>query len=396
MDRHKDFLHPRQFELTWGVHAEQDLRSVLSHAHDVGASDTYFKSGSRVTARVHGKLVRLTSRVLEHSHVRALTAALYGGDNAESQIRGGKALDNAYNFDLDRNNTLRFRWNATGVLTDSGFGIEVVLRELNYLPPKLDTDDLPPHLVEAFYQDQGMVLICGATGAGKSTLQAGIVRHIAERPDADSHILTFEAPIEYVYTGIETPSCVITQSSIPDNLAHFAEAVRNALRRDPDIVIIGESRDAETIKATVLAAQTGHLVYSTVHANSVGTVFLRLIDPLPADEKISVIGSLIDSLRVIVCQMLLPSTDGKRVAIREYLVLDEHMRMELLRVASENLAQLPVAATRLLREHGETKGQHARRLVQQGRLAVHYAELLEREDQLNFERLVAGASHVAP
>jgi defect-in-organelle-trafficking protein DotB len=384
-NREEGFLFPAAEQMSWTQ--ESELRSALEHAHSIHASDIYFTSGRPIVARVHGRLVRMSRRRLDHEHVRMITTALYGGDNAETEIRQGKALDNAYAFPVSRFEALRYRWCATGILAERGFGINIVMRELSETPPALDVSDLGQELLEALFPDDGLVLVCGETGAGKSTFLAGTVRHKAEQPDADCHIVEFSAPIEYVYHKIKTVSCEIEQSAIPENLADFPNAIRNALRRDPDIIIVGESRDAETIKASILAAQTGHAVYTTVHANSVGATFLRLLQTLPPDEAASIIGSIIDNIRVIICQRLMPSTDGKRVAVREYLVFNHQLRMELLRTAATNLARIPERAAQLVREYGQTKSQHAWRLVEAGRLDRKYAEILSAQDSSDAERV---------
>ncbi len=387
-DREQDFLMSDGDTRQWRDVA--DLQACLVHAHGVRASDIYFKTGRPVVARVHGRLVRLTRRRLDHEHVQAITNTLYGGDNAEAEIRQGKPLDNAYSFLVDRGKSLRYRWCATGVVAERGFGIAIVLRELDGIPPSLRPSELGEPLMRALFPDDGLVLVCGETGAGKSTLLAGIIRHRAEDPDADAHIVEFAAPVEFVYYQVKTISCEIDQSAVPDHLGSFAAGIRNALRRDPDIIVVGESRDAETIKACVLASQTGHAVYSTVHANSCGTVFLRLIQTLPPESAQQYIGAIIDSIRVVICQRLLPSTDGKRVPVREYVVFDQSMRLELLATASRNLSEVPAKAAELVLRCGQTKTKHAQQLVAEGRLASAYAEAIAADENAEAQQMLAG------
>lgn len=365
---------------------QEDLNRLLVHAKEVGASDIYFKTGRPVTARVHGRLVRLTSRRLEHSEVVGVTCDMYGGQNADLQLRMGQPIDQAYSVKVSRESSLRFRWCATGVLVNGNFGIAIVLRELAGIPRKLDRDELHPKLLAGLFPHDGLVLVTGETGAGKSTFLASIIRETAEDPEADSHILTFDAPIEYVFDKVETYSCEIDQSAVPDHLGSFAAGIRNALRRDPDVIVVGESRDAETIKASILAAQTGHLVYTTVHSNSVATTFLRLIQALPVEELHSIMGSIIDSIRVIISQQLFPSTDGRRCAVREFLVFDNAMRRELLSVASRNISMLPVRAAELVAQHGQTMYQHAQQLAQAGRIDQVYVDLIRAAEDAGTER----------
>lgn len=378
---------------------QDDLNRLLVHAKSVGASDIYFKSSRHVTARVHGRLVRLTTRRLEHNEVVGITCDMYGGANADLQLRMAQPIDQAYSVKVERGMSLRFRWCATGVLVNGNFGVAIVMRELAGIPPKLNRDDLHPKLIAGLFPRDGLVLVTGETGAGKSTLLASTIREIGEDPEADAHILTFEAPIEYVYDKVETLSCEIDQSAVPDHLGSFAAAIRNALRRDPDVILVGESRDAETIKAAVLAAQTGHVVYTTVHSNNVATTFLRLIQALPVEELHSIMGSIIDSIRVIISQQLLPSTDGKRCAVREFLVFDNAMRRELLSVASRNISMLPVRAAEMVAEHGQTMLQHAQKMADAGRIDQVYVDLIRASQDAGLERALQasqaeGASHV--
>jgi defect-in-organelle-trafficking protein DotB len=386
IDRLQDFLiseEPTRYCL-------EDLHRLLIHAKKIGASDIYLKTSRPVTARVHGKLVRLTSRRLEHAEISDLLCGMYGGDNADMQLRIGKPIDKAYSLKVSRDDSLRFRWCATGALINGNYGATIVMRELAALPPKLNREELHPKLLAGIFPEDGLVLVTGETGAGKSTFLASVIREIAENPEADAHILTYEAPIEYVYDKVKTISCEIDQTGVPDHLGSFAEGIRNSLRRDPDVILVGESRDAETIKAAVLAAQTGHTVYTTVHSNNVATTFLRLIQALPVEEMHSIMGSIIDAIRVIVSQRLVPSLDGKRCAVREFLVFDNAMRRELLSVASRNISLLPVKAAELVELHGQTLVQHAQQLADAGRIDSVYVDLIKASTDIRPESVSQG------
>lgn len=354
-----------------------ELDRLLVHGKAVGASDIYINTDHPVSARVHGRIVRLTCRRLNGAEVGDITCALYGGANADLQLRQGKPIDNAYSVRVDRDTSLRFRWCATGCLVNANFGIEIVLRELADVPPRLDPSEIHPKLLEGLFPKDGLVLVTGETGAGKSTLLASIIREIAERADSDTRVLTYEWPVEYVYDKIEAPSCLIVQASVPGDVPSFNEAIRNALRRDPDVIVVGESRDAETIRSAVLAAQTGHALYTTVHSNNVATTFLRLIQALPVSEAHSIMGSVIDSARAIVSQQLVPATDGRRVAVREFLVFDTRLRRELLSVASADISLLPMRAAEMVAAHGQTMLRHANELFAAGRIDAAQLRIIE-------------------
>ncbi|NMX77871.1 Flp pilus assembly complex ATPase component TadA [Pseudomonas sp. WS 5532] len=357
---------------------DDDFNKILIHAMDIEASDIYFKTSRPVIARVHGRLVRLTSRMLQHSEVVRLVVLMYGA-NAEVELRKGTPLDQAFSVTVDRDHDFRFRWCATGVRPDGAFGISIIMRELREVPAAAVESEYHPDLWRALFPLQGLVLVTGETGSGKTTTLASWIRMIGEDPEADKHIVAFEAPCEYRLDTIETISCEIDQSDVPADVASFALGVVNALRRDPDIILVGESRDAETIKASILAAQTGHLVLTTVHSKTVETTFLRLIQACPVAELHSIMGAIIDSIEIIVCQRLVASTDGKRCAVREFLVFNDFMRTELLKVAAKNISLLPLRAGELVEEFGQTMLMDAERLHARGRIASTQVDLFRAE-----------------
>lgn len=347
---------------------EDALKRLLLHAKQNKASDVYLKGNARVRARIDGELHCLTRRTLYINEVNSLAGYLYGGPNAEVELKRGRDLDGAYTFRLNRRESLRFRWNATGAEIDGGFGTSIILRELPEIPPLLERASLGEALYGALYPHDGIVLVCGPTGSGKSTFLAGMIRDIAENPASHSHILTYESPVEFVYDKIDKPTTEIESTSIPDHLPNFAAAIRNSLRRDPDIIVVGEMRDAETIGAAILAAQTGHAVYGTIHSTTVGATFTRILQGVPKDEQQGILAGLIDSLRLVVCQELVPAVGGGRTALREYLVFDAAVRQQLLQAAVRDITLVPDVAQRMTRERGQTKVMHARTLHAAGRI----------------------------
>lgn len=387
VDRKRDFLVPSE----QSRYSIEEFNAVLRHAYSKEASDIYIKTNRPITARALGRIVHLTRRPLEHAEVSAITNGLYGAETAILTIRGGTPIDDSYQLKIDRYTNFRYRWCATGCLVRGNFGIEVVLRHLPEDFKPLDESQIDGRLLAGMYPDDGLGLVCGATGAGKSTLLAQLIRRKAEQPDADCRIVTFEDPAEFSFDQIETESCEIIQSQIGDHVADFPRAIRNALRRDPDIIMIGESRDAETIKASVLAAQTGHAVYSTLHANSVQTAFLRLVQALPVEELHSIMGSVLDAIRFVVCQKLVPSLDGRRVPVREWVVFTKEMRSRLLTAASRNISLLPAEAGRLVEEFGVTKVRHAEALRDEGRIDSVYVDLIRAESEAERAQILGDA-----
>jgi defect-in-organelle-trafficking protein DotB len=218
------------------------------------------------------------------------------------------------------------------------------------MPPHIDTLNLPSHIIDAIAPRDGVIYVTGATGSGKSTLLASIIRMIAENPESNRKILTYEAPVEFVFDEVETPSSIVSQSEIPRHLPTFAAGVRNALRRVPRLILVGESRDPETIAAVLEAALTGHPVYTTVHSNGVAETVRRLVGSFPADERTGRAIDIIETLRVIIWQQLAPTVDGKRVPLREYLIFDEMIRDRLI---NSDLNNITAETRKILNEYGQ-------------------------------------------
>ena len=206
--------------------------------------------------------------------------------------------------------------------------------------------ELPPDIKEAIAPYQGVVYVTGATGSGKSTLLASIIRHLAENEESNRKILTYEAPIEFVYDGLEMPNSIVSQSEIPRHLPSFAAGVRNALRRKPRLILVGEARDQETMSAVLEAALTGHPVYTTLHSNGVAETMRRLVTTFPADERHGRTIDILETIRLAIWQKLVPTVDGKRVALREYLIFTDEVRDILLDV---DLEKITAATRRLLK-----------------------------------------------
>ncbi|MDQ2995378.1 MAG: Flp pilus assembly complex ATPase component TadA, partial [Pseudomonadota bacterium] len=219
----------------------------------------------------------------------------------------------------------------------------------------------------------GVVYVTGATGSGKTTLLAAVIRELSEEPEGHRKMLTYEAPIEFVYDMVEMPSSVISQSEIPRHLPSFAAGVRNALRRKPRLILVGESRDPETISAVMEAALTGHPVYTTLHSTGVAESIRRLVGSFSQDERQGRTIDIIETLRLIIWQQLVPTVDGKRVALREFLVFDEEIRDQLLEV---DYTQVTSLTRKLLRERGQPMRVDAERVYKEGLISDRMYKVL--------------------
>lgn len=306
------------------------LDGLLSGCSDLGASDITIQTNEQIVAEIYGCLRKITKRRLSKAEVGNILNFIYG-PNGTTQLSSGEDLDTYYEFRPSRIDRFRFRVNATACLVDGYEGIQITLRTIPTDPPKLSYMNLPEDVLENIAPEDGAVYVTGSTGSGKSTLLAAIIRDIAERPDSHRKILTYEAPIEFVYDDVKKISCVISQSEIPKHLPSFAAGVRNALRRKPRLILVGEARDQETINALLEASLTGHPVYTTVHSNGVAETVRRLVNTFPQEERNSKGIDIIETMRLVIWQRLVPTVDGKRVPLREYLVFDEEIRNELLK-----------------------------------------------------------------
>lgn len=304
-----------------------DFDKLLEYCVNNRASDVTLQSNDKVMAEIHGKLYRITLRDLKHNEVADILNFIYG-PNGVAQLLSGTDLDTHYEIKPARGIRHRFRVNITGCLVEGGQGIQITMRTIPIDPPYLKDMGLDPHLEQAVIPSQGIVIVAGATGSGKSTLLSSIMRAILE--NENGKVLTYESPIEFVYDNVDSPSASISQSEVPLHLPNFPAAVRNALRRKPSYILVGEARDKETISSVIDAALTGHTVYTTVHSNGVADTIRRMVAAFPEDERYGRTVDLISLIKAIIWQMLVPTVNGERMAVREWLIFTPDVREQLL------------------------------------------------------------------
>ncbi|HEU5281430.1 MAG TPA: Dot/Icm type IV secretion system ATPase DotB [Gammaproteobacteria bacterium] len=327
-----------------------NVNEILMHCVQLGASDVTIQTNEPIIAEVFGRLKKITRRKIGNTEVGDVINAMYG-PNATTIIMSGKDIDTHYEIRPNRSDRYRFRINGTGCQVEGHDGIQITARTIPTDPPTLASMNLPQVLIDAITPEQGVVYVTGATGSGKSTLLASIIRSITEDADSNRKILTYESPIEFVFDSVEKISSVVSQSEIPRHLPSFASGVRNALRRKPRLILVGEARDTETIGAVMEAAMTGHPVYTTLHSNGVAETIRRLVITFPPEERQGRTVDIIETVRVVISQRLAPTVDGKRVALREYLIFDEKIRDILLETDILNITNV---VRKLVREYGQT------------------------------------------
>jgi twitching motility protein PilT len=284
-----------------------DISELLSFTVKNGASDLHLSSGLPPMIRVHGDVRRINLPPLEHTDVHGM---IYDIMNDGQRKAYEEQLECDFSFEIP--GLARFRVNAY----NQGRGSAAVLRTI---PSKiLSLEDLrcPKIFADLSLKPRGLVLVTGPTGSGKSTTLAAMVNHVNENEYA--HILTIEDPIEFVH---DSKKCLINQREVGPHTLSFNNALRSALREDPDVILVGELRDLETIRLALTAAETGHLVFGTLHTSSAAKTIDRIVDVFPSDEKEMVRAMLSESLQAVISQSLLKTKDGSgRVAAHEIML----------------------------------------------------------------------------
>jgi defect-in-organelle-trafficking protein DotB len=315
-----------------------DLIEILVLAAHLGVADVIFQTGRPVLCKLHGRTVALTTFPLQKIHVERAMKAMTGQESIVARLVSANDVDAAFNVPdhglLDAHNLPtqhRFRFSATACDHDGSTGYQVVLRYIPSRPPTLSEVGFPPELVEHIAPRQGAILIAGPTGSGKSTTFAACVRHIIEgNTRISGNVVIYEHPIEYLFGDIPSSSCTVAQQEIGVHLKTFADGARNALRRAPDLVVVGEMRDAPTIEAATTLVKTGHPLYGTVHAGSAAQVFRRLAMYFPSGEQDQALADLLETTHLVIFQQLVPAVAGGRVCLREWLLIDDRVRETVL------------------------------------------------------------------
>lgn len=288
------------------------LLQLLKFATDQGASDLHITAGSPPALRVNGRIVRVKGDVLTKESTRKLCYSVLS-DGQKARFEETKELD----FSFDVKNMARFRANY---FMQKG-AVGGVYRRVPVAIPKFSDLGLPQAISDLTYLNNGLILVTGPTGSGKSTTIAAMIDKINE--EQFGHILTLEDPIEFVHSH---KSCIVNQREIGSDTDEYREALKYVLRQDPDYCLLGEMRDLDSVESALLIAETGHLVFATLHTNSAIQTINRIVNVFPSEQQDRVRVLLSFVLQGVICQTLLPSKQGGRVAAIEFMLLTPSIR----------------------------------------------------------------------
>lgn len=290
------------------------IERIIKAAVERGASDVHIKAGDVVRARIDGRLVVLTKQALTADQTRAISLHFMMSDTERATIDTLKDHDCSWHSP----GVGRFRVN---IMRQRG-AHSIVMRVIPENVPTFQTLKLPPVLDRIAHTERGMVLVTGVTGSGKSSTMAALVNAI--NASYEKHILTLENPIEFIHADLKSS---VTQREVGIDTDSFRMGLRAALRQDPDVILIGEMRDPETIDTAMKAAETGHLLISTLHTPDAQSTIMRIVAMFPPDEQTVVRMRLAESLHAVVSQRLLPRANGQgRVVACEVMIVTSTIR----------------------------------------------------------------------
>ncbi|MES0872583.1 type IV pilus twitching motility protein PilT [Sinimarinibacterium thermocellulolyticum] len=335
-----------------------DIAQLLTFSVKQGASDLHLSAGVEPMIRVDGDVKRINLPPLDHKQVHDM---VYDIMNDKQRKAWDEFLETDFSFEIP--GLARFRVNAFTQARGAG----AVFRTIPSKILTLEELKCPAIFKEIAEYPRGIVLVTGPTGSGKSTTLAAMINHINE--NEYGHILTVEDPIEFVH---QSKRCLINQREVHRDTLGFNEALRSALREDPDVILVGEMRDLETIRLALTAAETGHLVFGTLHTSSAAKTVDRIVDVFPAAEKDMVRAMLSESLRAVISQTLLKKKGGGRVAAHEIMIGTPAIR-NLIR--ENKVAQMYSAIQTGQKEGMQTLDQCLKELVRKGVTSLEEARM---------------------
>ncbi|MED5474440.1 MAG: type IV pilus twitching motility protein PilT [Candidatus Neomarinimicrobiota bacterium] len=326
------------------------IYDMLGYALESGASDLHLSVGSVPMVRLHGHMKKLDMPVMTQSVMKEIKNDILD-ENQKTRLEKYLEID----FSAKLEGKGRFRVNFFNQIN----GYSAVFRTIPSAVQSTEQLNIPPILNQLALKEKGLILLTGPTGSGKSTTLAAMIQHINE--NKDKHIITIEDPVEYYH---ESNNCLINQRELGQSTHSFANALKSALREDPDVILVGEMRDLETIQLALTAAETGHLVLSTLHTSSAVKTIDRIIDVFPAGQKSQIRSMLSESLLAVVAQKLLSnSKKNGRVPASEIMIATSAIR-NLIR--EDKIYQIPTLIQSGSKEGMQSLDGDLQRLLNQG------------------------------
>jgi twitching motility protein PilT len=327
-----------------------NINELLGYTLDNDASDLHLSVGSVPMVRIHGEMQKLQLPIMDKETMENIMEEVLN-ENQQQRFIENLEID----FSAKLQNRGRFRVNFFHQLN----GYSAVFRAIPTAVLSSEELGVPPLLNQLVMKDRGLILLTGPTGSGKSTTLAAMLDHVNELKS--SHIITIEDPVEYFHNS---KKCLVNQRELGQSTHSFANALKSALREDPDIILVGEMRDLETIQLALTAAETGHLVLSTLHTSSAVKTIDRIIDVFPPSQKSQIRSMLSESLLAVIAQKLLQNKDGNgRVPACEVMIANSAIR-NLIR--EDKIYQIPSIIQAGSQEGMQSLDQDLQRLVGQG------------------------------
>lgn len=370
------FVEPFRFD------SPNQLKAIVLESLAHNASDLFFQPGLPIVASINGSLQALMQRPLDDGEMRNLIKWAGSRDTALTDTMQGISVNARYEVTDptvvdERGAAMRygFRANISPIDYLGGTSAQIVMRPIPRDPLNIHQVGLSEELARAACPADGIVYIAGSTGSGKTTTFGAIIRYLMENDTPiKGNLITCEEPIEFTYQNILSKHSIIVQSQVPQHFASFMASNREGMRRKPGLIMIGELRDEETIRASVEASLTGHPVFGTVHATDVASVVRRLISRFPSSERATAIYDIVESARFIMAQRLIKGIDGRRLAAREYLILTPEIRDELANL--DDMGRVTARVREFVLSHGHSFVKEAQTLYESGQITFEVAREL--------------------
>tara|TARA_Y100001972_G_scaffold95005_1_gene116966 strand:+ start:21976 stop:23103 length:1128 start_codon:yes stop_codon:yes gene_type:complete len=352
-----------------------DLDALCLHALSLGSHELHITGGECPMMEINNRMYAISPRVCEAGELKELVRNAFS-DRRLSNVLSGEEQDVSYDIKKSRDESERFRVNISAGFRH-GDSISLAMRSIPTSIPTCEKIGLPRELVdECNAVERGVIVMAGATGTGKSTTMAALIKERLVNGGRSERFYSAEAPVEFLHNYEPSNQSTILQAEIGIHVQSFRVAVRNILRRNTSLFLLGETRDKETVEALMRAGIVGPLAYTTVHATSVSTIIPRMIGEFKSEERDAALSLVVNGVKVFCAQALLVRNDGSRVACREYLIVSNEVRSILEKATPTDVEEVVGG---LLRTHGVSMFQCAQELYERGEIDNAQLRAVERE-----------------